>query len=46
MRWADDVGLPKIVARLKELQAEDKSDFWKPAALLEKLASEGKRITD
>ena len=46
MRWADDVGLPKIVARLKQLQAEDNSDFWKPSALLEKLAAEGKRITE
>ncbi len=46
MRWADDIGLPKVVARLRELQAEDKSDFWKPAALLEQLAAAGKRITD
>jgi 3-hydroxyacyl-CoA dehydrogenase len=46
MRWADDVGLPKIVARLKELQATDKDDFWKPAALLEQLASEGKKISE
>jgi 3-hydroxyacyl-CoA dehydrogenase len=46
MRWADDVGLSKIVARLKELQATDKDDFWKPAALLEKLAAEGKKISE
>ena len=46
MRWADDVGLDKIVAKLKKLQADDKSDFWKPAPLLEKLAAEGKKFTE
>ena len=46
MRWADDVGLDKIVAKLKKLQADDQSDFWKPAALLEKLAAEGKKLTE
>jgi len=38
--------MKKQIAKLKRLQAEDKSDFWKPAALLEKLAAEGKRFTD
>jgi 3-hydroxyacyl-CoA dehydrogenase len=46
MRWADDVGLDKIVAKLKKLQADDQSDFWKPAPLLEKLAAEGKKLTE
>jgi 3-hydroxyacyl-CoA dehydrogenase len=46
MRWADDVGLDKIVAKLKKLQEQDKSDFWKPAPLLEKLAAEGKKFTE
>jgi 3-hydroxyacyl-CoA dehydrogenase len=41
MFWADTVGLPKIVAKLKELQAAH-GDVYKPAALLERLAAEGK----
>jgi 3-hydroxyacyl-CoA dehydrogenase len=44
MFWADTVGLPKIVAALKALQAKH-GDMFKPAALLEKLAAEGGSFT-
>jgi 3-hydroxyacyl-CoA dehydrogenase len=44
MFWADTVGLPRIVAKLKELEAEY-GDLFKPATLLEKLAGEGKSFT-
>ena len=43
MFWADTVGLPKVVAKLKEMQAEG-GDYFKPAALLERLAAEDKKL--
>ena len=46
MFYADEVGLYNVVATMKRLAANPHGDpgFWKPAALLEKLASEGKRF--
>jgi 3-hydroxyacyl-CoA dehydrogenase len=44
MFWADTVGLAKVVEGLKALQTEH-GDAFKPAALLEKLAAEGKTFT-
>ena len=41
MFYADTVGLPKIVAKLREFQKMSEADF-RPAPLLEKLAAEGK----
>ncbi len=41
MFYADAVGLPTVLARVKEYRAQF-GDYWKPAALLEKLVSEGK----
>ncbi|MFZ5670521.1 MAG: 3-hydroxyacyl-CoA dehydrogenase NAD-binding domain-containing protein [Pseudomonadota bacterium] len=41
MFYADQIGLPKIVERLKHYQNQ-MGDFFKPSALLEKLAAEGK----
>ena len=41
MWWADSIGLPKILEKLKEFQAT-MGDQWKPSALLEKLVAEGK----
>jgi 3-hydroxyacyl-CoA dehydrogenase len=43
MFWADTVGLAKIVAKLREMEAEEGAAF-KPAALLEKLAGEGAKL--
>lgn len=44
MFWADSVGLAKIVAKLKELEARY-GEAFKPAASLEKLAAEGRNFT-
>jgi 3-hydroxyacyl-CoA dehydrogenase len=44
MYWAQSVGLPAIVASL-EGYAQRLGDSWKPAALLQRLASEGKGFT-
>ena len=41
MKYADTVGLPKILEDIREFEKEDPL-FWKPAALLEKLVAEGK----
>src|SRR5688572_11416645 len=41
MFYADSVGLPTVLARVKQYR-ETFGDYWKPAALLEKLAAEGK----
>lgn len=41
MFWADTIGLPVIVAKLKALEARLGEEF-KPAALLESMAAEGK----
>jgi 3-hydroxyacyl-CoA dehydrogenase len=44
MFWADTVGLPKIVAKLRQLQARFGDDF-RPASLLEKHAADGTFFT-
>ncbi len=45
MHWADSVGLPKILARIKEFEAT-MGEQWKPSPLLEKLVAEGKGFKD
>lgn len=40
MKYADLVGLDKVYARVKELEAQH-GELWTPAPLLEKLAKEG-----
>ena len=42
MYYANKIGLKRIVDALERFRAEDKSEFWKPAPLLAKLAAEGK----
>ena len=44
MFWADTLGLPKIVARLERFESQHGAIF-KPAALLEQLAREGRKFT-
>ena len=46
MFYADEVGLYNVVATMARLAGNPHGDpaFWKPAALLERLASEGKRF--
>ena len=45
MFYGDLIGLPKVLARMKEFQSQMGDDF-KPAALLEKLVAEGKGFKD
>jgi 3-hydroxyacyl-CoA dehydrogenase len=45
MFYADQIGLDKVLARLQELEAAA-GPQWKPAALLERLATEGKKFSD
>ncbi|KMO20181.1 3-hydroxyacyl-CoA dehydrogenase NAD-binding domain-containing protein [Methylobacterium indicum] len=45
MFWADTIGLPKVLERLRAYEAEYGEDF-KPSALLERLAAEGKGFKD
>jgi 3-hydroxyacyl-CoA dehydrogenase len=45
MWFGDQVGLPKVLDKMKEFQAQ-MGDQFKPAALLEKLVSEGKKFAD
>jgi 3-hydroxyacyl-CoA dehydrogenase len=42
MCYADEVGLQKVVDRINEFAKTLGGDYWKPAPLLVKLASEGK----
>jgi 3-hydroxyacyl-CoA dehydrogenase len=46
MLYADMQGLPKVIAQMKAFQQTSRDDaaFWEPAALLVKLATEGKRF--
>ncbi|MES2033494.1 MAG: 3-hydroxyacyl-CoA dehydrogenase NAD-binding domain-containing protein [Pseudomonadota bacterium] len=45
MHYADSLGLDKVVERLKHYESKH-GDFFKPSALLEKLAAEGKGFKD
>jgi 3-hydroxyacyl-CoA dehydrogenase len=45
MFYGDLIGLDKVLAGMKELENEHGAEF-KPAALLEKLAAEGKKFSD
>lgn len=45
MFYADQVGLPRILAVMRDLHAKQ-GDVLKPAALLERLAGEGKGFKD
>ena len=44
MWWGDQIGLDKVLAGMKTLQAQ-MGDLYKPAALLEKMVAEGKSFT-
>lgn len=45
MFYADSLGLKNVYERIVELHARH-GHYWKPAALLEKLAKEGKKFAD
>jgi 3-hydroxyacyl-CoA dehydrogenase len=42
MFWADSIGLRSIRDRMREFGRRTGSDFWRPAALLDRLADEGR----
>ena len=42
MFWADEVGLANILRAVKRYQESVGAEYWRPAPLLEKLASEGR----
>jgi len=42
MFYADTLGLPNVVRRIEEFQAQLGADLWQPAPLLRKLAEEGR----
>ncbi len=44
MFYADTVGLPKVLAAIEKFQKGYQGAVWKPAPLLVKLATEGKRF--
>jgi 3-hydroxyacyl-CoA dehydrogenase len=46
MFYASGVGLARVVEALERFRAQDQDEFWKPAALLARLASEGKDFTN
>jgi 3-hydroxyacyl-CoA dehydrogenase len=41
MFWADQIGVKKIYDALNKYHEQTGDPFWKPAALLEKLAKSG-----
>src|SRR5579859_6741809 len=44
MWWGDHVGLDRVLAKMKEFQAQ-MGDLYKPAALLETMVAQGKKFT-
>jgi 3-hydroxyacyl-CoA dehydrogenase len=42
MFWADSIGLRPIRDRMREFGRRTGSDFWRPAALMDRLADEGR----
>lgn len=45
MCYADEVGLDKVLATIKNFQQEFGDRYWQPAPLLERLVKEGKNLT-
>jgi len=46
MHYADAVGLDQVLARVQEFRRRFAADYWKPAALLEKLVAEKMTLED
>ncbi len=40
MYFADTIGLPNVLAKLKKYQQQDRDDFWQPAPLIETLVAQ------
>ena len=45
MFWADTIGLPDVVAKIKAYSAQLGGKHWELSPLLERLAAEGKKIS-
>ncbi len=45
MFYADQIGLDKVLAKMKEFQAQ-MGDAFKPSALLEKMVADNKKFAD
>ena len=46
MFWADLLGLPKVLERIKSFHAAGYGDIWEPAPLIERLVAEGQSFRD
>ena len=46
MFYADQVGLDKIVERMKDFATGIQADYWEPSSLLKSLAAEGKNFSE
>jgi 3-hydroxybutyryl-CoA dehydrogenase len=44
LRWADQIGLPIVLARLEQLQKEYGEDRYRPSALLRRMVAAGERF--
>ena len=45
MCYADQLGLPQVLAKMAEFRAGYMGQFWEPAPLLQRLAAQGQRLT-
>ena len=45
MAYADETGLPEVLRRIREYRTRF-GDYWRPAPLVERLASEGRGFYD
>jgi 3-hydroxybutyryl-CoA dehydrogenase len=46
LAWADELGIPTVLARLESLHTEYGEDRYRPSALLRRMAAEGKIFLD
>ena len=46
MFWADQIGLDIILGTVEQFYDDLGGEQWKPAALLQKLVSEGRKFSD
>jgi 3-hydroxybutyryl-CoA dehydrogenase len=45
LAWGDDVGLDRVLARMKSLEQEYAEDRYRPSPLLKRMVSEGRQFT-
>lgn len=44
LAWADEIGLPTVLATIEQLQQEYNEDRYRPSALLRRMARDGRRF--